>query len=98
MITLKHHILVKYNDTVKDKEILIPEIRSLFEKTLSIEGVHGVELKPNVIDRPNRYDLMIIIDMDKDALCSYDSSEAHRLWKEKYGKMLSSKAIFDSED
>lgn len=95
---MKHHILVKFNDSVNNKMALLPEIKELFERTLSINGIYSVSLKSNVIDRPNRYDLMIIIDMEQSALEAYDVSEAHRLWKEKYGDMISKKAIFDSAD
>ncbi len=77
---------------------MTPKIKELFERTLSIDGIHSVSVKPNVIDRPNRYDLMIIIEMEKSALEAYDSSEPHKLWKKEYGDMLSTKAIFDSDD
>lgn len=94
---MKHHIIVKWNESVKDKASLIPDIRSLFEKTLTIEGITNVELLPNIIDRPNRYDLMIAITMEKEALPFYDESSYHKEWKEKYGNMIASKCIFDSE-
>lgn len=92
-----HHILVKYNDQVTDRAALIPEIRALFQETLAIPGVHSVDVRPNVVNRPNRYDLMIVIDMAPSALPAYDDSEPHRRWKAKYGHLLAQKAIFDCE-
>ena len=59
--------------------------------------IHEVHVYSNVVDRPNRYDLMICIIMKKDFLPTYDSSEPHLEWKEKYGKFVENKAIFDSE-
>ena len=94
---MKHYIIAKLKDKEKTAEIEEP-VRKLFEKTLEIPGIHGVEVKPCCIDRPNRYDLMIVIDMEKEALPVYDDSEPHKEWKELYGDMLSAKAIFDSED
>jgi len=94
---MKHCIIVKYNDQVDAarKQSLIPEIRALFENTKQIEGIHAVILRPNVIDRPNRYDLVIEIDMDPAALPVYDACVWHHQWKENYGSLLAAKAIID---
>ena len=94
---MKHNILVKYKPEVtkERKAELIPEIRELFSHTTEIPGIHGVKLYPNVVDRENRYDLLIEIDMDREALEVYDSSVWHRQWKEGYGDLLANKAIFD---
>ena len=45
---------------------------AIFEETLQIPGIYGVKVKPCCIDRPNRYDIMIEIEMDKEALPAYD--------------------------
>ena len=45
----------------------------------------------------NRYDLMIEIDMEPEALDAYDRSVWHHQWKEQYGSLLEKKAIFDHE-
>ena len=94
---MKHCILVKYKEGVdqKQKEELIPRIQALFDQLLGMEGIHKVELFPNVVDRPNRYDLLIRIEMDEEALSAYDSSEPHRKWKAEYAQYLEKKAIFD---
>jgi len=92
---MRHHILVKWK-----KDIPCPDysaIDSLFHEALSIPGVHSVSLHPNVIDRPNRYDLLILLCMDKTALPLYDESAMHHAWKDTYGAMIESKAIFDCE-
>lgn len=94
---MKHFIIVKLKDKARAKEIIAP-VRELFEETLSIEGIHGVKVSECCIDRPNRYHLMIVIDMDKEALEAYDVSEPHKKWKEVYGDLISEKTIFDSED
>lgn len=96
---MKHHILVKFKPgiTAEDKKVMLPEIRALFEGTLAIPGVGSVDLYPNCIDRENRYDLMIVIGMTREALPVYDDSEPHRQWKSRYGGMIDKKAIFDCE-
>lgn len=96
---MKHCILVKYAATVDaaKKEELLPEIQALFARLTSMEGIHGVEVIPNVVDRPNRYDLLIRIDMDKETLPVYDDSEPHHIWKKEYAGYLEKKAIFDYE-
>lgn len=89
-----HCIIVKWKDGVKPDYDCIA---SLFEGVLSIDGIHKVRLVPNVVDRPNRYDLTIIVDMEPSALPLYDESEPHYIWKSRYGEMIASKAIFDAD-
>ena len=94
---MKHHIIVKFTEGT-DVQALLPPVREIFDECLKIPGIHGVELKTSCIDRPNRYDLMIAIDMDKEALPAYDVSEPHHRWKDTYGPITAKKAIFDCED
>lgn len=97
---MKHNIIVKFADTVDkaEKEALFPEIKALFEKTLEIEGIHKVTLKPNVVDKSNRYDLDIEMDMEPEALPAYDDCIWHKKWKEEYGPLLQAKTIIDFEN
>lgn len=94
---MKHCILVKWNNSVTDKSALVKEVRNIFLHLLTIDGIHDVKFHENVVDRPNRFDLMICIIMDKAALPVYDNSEPHHEWKEKYGKFVENKVIFDYE-
>ena len=95
---MKHCILIKWNKEVIDKHEFVKNVRSIFDKLLEIDGIHGVEYLENCIDRANRFDLLIRIDMNKEALPVYDESDPHHEWKEKYGKFVESKAIFDFEE
>ena len=95
---MKHCILVKWNALVEDKKQIVGGVKTIFVKLLSINGIHDVKIHENVIDRANRYDLLICIEMDKEVLPVYDESEPHHEWKEKYGKFVENKAIFDFED
>ena len=95
---MKHCILVKWNKEVLDKHEFIKTVKSVFDKLLKIDGIHEVTYRENCIDRANRYDLLISIDMDKAVLPVYDTSAPHLEWKEKYGKYVENKAIFDFEE
>lgn len=95
---MKHVILVKWNDNVLDKEPILIEAKSVFEKLLNIDGIKSVKLHKNVINRTNRFDLMIVIEMNKEVLPVYDESQPHKEWKEKFGKYVENKAIFDFEE
>ena len=97
---MKHCILVKWNNFVDfdRKNEIADEVQSLFLNLLKIQGIHEVKIHKNVIDRSNRFDLMILIEMDKEILSVYDDSETHHEWKEKYGKFVENKAIFDFEE
>lgn len=92
-----HHILVKWTDEVTDKPALASEVEALFQGILAVDGVHGVAVHPNVIQRPNRYDLLIRIDMDSSALPAYDDCPTHHQWKDIYGHLVAQKAIFDCD-
>lgn len=91
-----HHIIVKWKDTV-DKQETSQNVRALYESAVEIPGIRDVIIKDNVIVRPNRYDLMIALDMDEDALVTWDNSELHLKWKSEYGSLIESKCIFDCE-
>ena len=80
---MKHLILVKWKETVDDASQLKDEAEALFRETLKTAA--------------NRYDLMIAIDMDRDALPAYNESAAHKRWKAEYGERIEKKAIFDAE-
>ena len=94
---MKHYIIAKLKEGV-DKNELIAPVTAIFEETLQIPGVYSVKVSPCCIDRPNRYDIMIEIGMDKDALPEYDASAPHKKWKETYGELLAAKTIFDCEE
>jgi hypothetical protein len=96
---MQHHVIVKFNDTVKDKIALADEIGNLFKGMVgSVEGVHKVSPHKNCINMSNRYDLMIIVDMEKDALEAYSNSQIHDKWINEYPQFLESKVIMDYED
>lgn len=94
---MKHCIIAKFNDSVDDKAAMITRIDKLFAPAPAMDGIHGCTVLRNCIDRENRYDLAIIIDMDKAALPAWDAPELHREWKSGFGSYLTSKAIFDFE-
>lgn len=92
-----HHILVKWNEG-EDRSALLEAVRTLFAEATAVPGVRAVQVIPNVIPRPNRYDLMIVLTLPEDALPGWDASELHRRWKAVYGDRIASKAIFDCEE
>lgn len=94
---MKHYIIVKFKEGT-DYRLFEKPVRGIFEKVLNIPGIYGLDIKLSNSDRPNRYDMMIILDMDKDALPAYDISEAHLKWKSEYASLIEKKAIFDCED
>ena len=93
---MKHYIIVKFVEG-SDVGALLEPVGAIFHETLRIPGVHGVVLKPSNSERPNRYDLMIEIGMDAEALPVYDDCEPHHTWKDQYGSEIAHKVIFDCE-
>ena len=96
---MKHYILAKFlpEITKEQKTAMLPDIAELFSHLIWMDGINNVDVCPNCVDRDNRYDLMIEIDMAKESLELYDNCLWHKLWKEKYGDLLEKKAIFDRE-
>lgn len=95
---MQHYIIVKWNNEIKDKSKTANDVRRLYAEATDIPGINKVTIKENIIKRDNRYDLMIIIDMDESALKAWDDSRLHRRWKEEYGQLIDKKAIFDAMD
>ena len=91
-----HYIIVKWKDTV-DKQEVSQKVRKLYAGAVEIPGVYNVIVKENVTPRPNRYDLMIVLDMDENALVTWENSELKKKWKAEYGSRIESKCIFDCD-
>ena len=87
---MQHCILVKWTPDAGDKDALAKEAEA--------DGVAtALTIRRNVINRPNRYDLLIELTMTPDMLPAYDASEPHHRWKETFGARIQQKAIFDYE-
>ena len=95
---MQHYIIVKWKDAVKDKSEKANDVRTLYVPATDIPGINKVTIKENVTARDNRYDLMIVIDMDAAALKAWDNSQLHHRWKDEYGQLIDKKAIFDADD
>ena len=93
---MKHYIIVKFNENAEKEKIINP-IHELSQKALNIKEIVKVDIYESNIDLPNRYDLMIKMDLSKTALEEFDNGEIHKEWKEKFGKYIMNKTIFDCE-
>lgn len=96
---MNHLIVVKFKSEYSKSEILkmFEDIKTIFNQATTIPGINDVVYKTNCIDRTNRYDILINIIMDKEALPLWDESSFHKQWKDTYGHMIESKCIFDCE-
>jgi len=94
---MQHYIIAKLNDTAPDHEALLREIRALFQKAETLPGIRRVTVRSACLHSEIRYDLMIMLDMDKESLAIFDASPIHSEWKERFGKYLKHKVIFDCE-
>lgn len=94
---MNHYIVFKFADKNDVNADNFSDIENLFSTLTAVNGIRYVTVKRNCIDRENRYDGMIIIEMDKDKLDVYDNSAEHKLWKKKYGPLIEKKTIFDCE-
>lgn len=94
---MNHYIIVKIQDDKKSQENLYHEIEKLFARSTELDGIHSVQIHRSSINLPNRHDLMIHMEMEAQALPAFDSSWIHQEWKERFGKYLVDKTIFDCE-
>lgn len=93
---MNHYIIVKFNDSI-EKERIINSIKELFQKAIAIKEVEKIDIYQSNMDLPNRYDLMIKMVLTKNALNEFDNGEIHKEWKERFGKYIMNKTIFDCE-
>lgn len=91
-----HHIIVKWINGV-DKNDTVNRVREMYATATDIDGVNDVFVKQNITPRDNRYDLMIVLDIDDDKLVIWDESELHKRWKTDFGKLIEKKCIFDCD-
>lgn len=96
MHMMEHYIIVKFTGGT-DVKALVEPVRGIFEETLEIPGIHSLDIRVSNSDIANRFDLMIIITMEKEALSAYAASEPHIRWKKEYGDRIEKKAIFDCD-
>ena len=94
---MKHYILAKFLPQFAEKLPFFCRIEEIFSTVDEIPGVYAARVYTNCIDRENRYDVMIVLDMEQDALPAWDESEQHRRWKAEFAELLEKKAIFDHE-
>ena len=91
---MKHHIILKLKKTDNPEEI-IEGIKNLYNETLKIDGVKKVDIYTTNSKLRNRFDLMIKMDLSKEALKEYENSKIHNEIKEKYDSAISKKTVFD---
>ena len=94
---MQHYIIAKLNDTAPNLEALLPDIQALFKKAEALPGVQRVTVHSACLHSEIRYDLMIVVDMEKNALAAFDASPIHSEWKERFAQYLKHKVIFDCE-
>ncbi|NLB91288.1 MAG: hypothetical protein GX786_08750 [Clostridiales bacterium] len=92
---MNHYIIVKYLPHITRKEEMYHEIVSLFKEALQLEGIKKVEVYQASVVSDIRYDLMIHMVMEKEALPIFDHSWIHHEWKKNYAQYISHKVIFD---
>ena len=93
---MTHYIIVKINENTEKKSLINP-IRELFQKATAIKDVEKIDIYESNMDLSNRYDLMIKMVLSENALNEFDNGEIHKEWKEKFGKYIMNKTIFDCE-
>ena len=74
----------------------IAMLRKAFGQRLLYVGLQGGYARGDACAQSD-FDVMIVLDMDKDALIAWDASPLHHQWKDEYGALLEKKAIFDHE-
>ena len=94
---MKHCILVKWNETVIDKTAVENDAKKLFDDALSLPEIEDIHFINNCVDKENRYDFLIIIEIKKEDLPIWNECDVHKKWKALFGGFIESKAIFDFE-
>ena len=75
---MQHCILVKWTPDAGDKDALAKEAEAIFAQAVADGVATALTIRRNVINRPNRYDLLIELTMAPDMLPAYDASDVRR--------------------
>ena len=94
---MKHYVIVKWNETVTDKNEYYKKACDAFAKVVEIDGVLGLNVYKNCNDKPNRFDVMIEIECTNEGLENYDVSQLHQDWKANFTQYMETKTIFDHD-
>ena len=94
---MQHCILVKWTPDAGDKDALAKEAEAIFAQAVADGVATALTIRRNVINRPIRYGLLIVLPMTPDLLPGSDGSEPHHRWNETFGPRIQQKAIFDYE-
>ena len=93
---MNHYIIVKFKSDFNYLE-KIEKIEELFNEALNIEGIDNIDIHTSNSTLSNRYDLMIEMKLNSDALIEFDNSWIHKKWKDDFGRYIENKTIFDCE-
>jgi len=94
---MKHLVMVKWNETVKDKDAMAAEVLELFQKAKQHPEIQGIEHIKNAVPLPNRWDSLFIIYLKKEDIQVWIDCKPHQIWKKDYNKFVDKKAVFDWE-
>ena len=95
---MKHLVIVKWNELVSDKKAMQDEVLALFNEAKNENPeIKDVRIVLNVVNNPNRYDCIFVVELDQKDLGVWVNCSQHVKWKEDYTKYLAGKAIFDME-
>ena len=95
---MKHYIIVKWNELVTDKAAMAERAEGAFAGVTALPGVTDCRVIRSCSSRPNRFDLVIAMEMTEEGLACYDASELHKRWKADFTQYFASKAVFDCEE
>lgn len=94
---MRHYIFVQWKPEETAQENLARHAEQLFSKAAAAPGVQGVTVSRACIRGHNRCDLMICMELSRDALTAFDASPLHQEWKAQFGPHIAQKWIFDCE-
>ncbi|MCF0150329.1 MAG: hypothetical protein HUJ80_02855 [Firmicutes bacterium] len=92
---MKHLVMVKWNETVADKKALQQEVYELWCRALENKEIRKIDMHVNLLNKPNRYDVMYVVELEPQDMDVWADCQPHQIWKTDYAKYVESKAIID---
>lgn len=87
--------MVKWNETVADKKAMAEEVYQLWCKGLENKEIRKITKHENLLEKPNRFDVMYVVELDPADMQVWVDCEPHQIWKNDYAKYVEAKAIID---
>lgn len=95
---MHHYLLFKLNGKISAENFIVLVSPFFEQMSQEIPGWKSHRFRQNTIERKNNFDLLIQIELSKEALQIYFTHPLHLKMKEAFRNYIEKKAVFDDDE